>query len=117
MKILSCPFGVQTDIDGCPKTSQCLCKSPCEQVHCLLNEICIMRPKKCQDETCLPVPVCETNPCHADNSQPAVDARSLNHLICSENRTDSCPHGFYCTSYDSDRLGLCCPGRGIFLKL
>lgn len=56
--IESCPFGIDTDRNECPKNSNCQCRSLCTKVNCPQRKICIMRAKQCQDEICLPIPIC-----------------------------------------------------------
>uniref|UniRef100_A0A915CU01 Uncharacterized protein n=1 Tax=Ditylenchus dipsaci TaxID=166011 RepID=A0A915CU01_9BILA len=112
----ACFFGLEVDSDGCPKTSNCLCRSPCDEVQCPSNQLCIMRPRECREQVCLPVPTCEDNPC-TNQQRPAVDARSQDHLMCNDDHKDWCPKGFYCTAYDQNRVGVCCPGKGTVCNL
>ncbi|KAI1726346.1 kunitz/Bovine pancreatic trypsin inhibitor domain-containing protein [Ditylenchus destructor] len=115
-QIEACPFGIEMDADGCPRTSQCLCKSPCDQIQCPHGQSCIMRHRQCQEEICLPVPVCEPNPC-ANNQKPAVDSRTLSHLMCNDNNMELCPGGFHCTAFDENAIGVCCPGKDPILSV
>lgn len=39
----SCPFGLDLDASGCPKTSQCRCKNPCDLTDCPDGEACLLR--------------------------------------------------------------------------
>ena len=122
-----CPYGLDLDDYGCPKSSNCRCKNPCDldNVQCPSGHVCLLRPKACRDQTCLPVPTCkivflfeiyafilgEKNPC-INNQRPAVEPRTYTQFTCLENRTQICPTGFYCTGYDEQRVGVCCQGQG-----
>ena len=39
----TCPFGVDLDHNGCPRTSQCRCRNPCDAVDCPAAELCLLR--------------------------------------------------------------------------
>uniref|UniRef100_A0AC34RIU7 Uncharacterized protein n=1 Tax=Panagrolaimus sp. JU765 TaxID=591449 RepID=A0AC34RIU7_9BILA len=106
-----CPFGLEINSQGCPKTSNCRCRNPCDQVECGVNEVCLLRPiEDCRDQMCLSVPTCETNVC-INRQKPAVEPRTYTQFTCLEDRSQVCPTGFYCTNYDIHRRGICCPGQ------
>ena len=106
-----CPFGFETNSQGCPRSSNCRCRNPCDQVQCPGTQVCLLRPtSSCRDQNCLPVPTCEDNPC-INKQKPAVEPRTYTQFTCLENRTQICPTGFYCTSYDESNIGVCCPGQ------
>ncbi|TMS37456.1 hypothetical protein L596_004385 [Steinernema carpocapsae] len=104
-----CPFGLDTNKDGCARDSNCRCRNPCDSVQCPKDYTCLLRPRTCRDQTCLPYPTCEKNPC-VNNQRPAVEPRTFTQFTCLENRTHICPTGFYCTGYDGHQ-GICCPGQ------
>uniref|UniRef100_A0A1I8AEE0 Thyroglobulin type-1 domain-containing protein n=1 Tax=Steinernema glaseri TaxID=37863 RepID=A0A1I8AEE0_9BILA len=105
-----CPFGLDLNKDGCARDSNCRCRNPCDYVQCPKGFTCLLRPRTCRDQTCLPYPTCERNPC-VNNQKPAVEPRTFTQFTCLENRTHICPTGFYCTGYDTLRQGICCPGQ------
>ncbi|KAI6180854.1 hypothetical protein M3Y98_00765900 [Aphelenchoides besseyi] len=105
---LTCPFGLDLDRNGCPKTSQCRCRNPCDFVDCPADEICLLRSRDCAEEVCLPVPICERNPCDR-NERPAQEARGFSQFACLLNSTRPCPGGYQCTGFDERQIGICCP--------
>uniref|UniRef100_A0A0M3INW2 Thyroglobulin type-1 domain-containing protein n=1 Tax=Ascaris lumbricoides TaxID=6252 RepID=A0A0M3INW2_ASCLU len=110
-----CPFGLETDSEGCSRTATCRCRNPCDSVTCPDGSICLLRPRECSDRLCIPTPSCEPNPC-SNEQKPAVETRTFTLFTCVENRTQICPNGFYCTGYDDTNQGICCPGRA-FLRI
>uniref|UniRef100_A0A7E4UXH3 WAP domain-containing protein n=1 Tax=Panagrellus redivivus TaxID=6233 RepID=A0A7E4UXH3_PANRE len=106
-----CPFGLETNSQGCPKSSNCQCKNPCNYIQCPANHVCLLRPvANCADTSCVPVPTCERNPC-VNTQKPAVEPRTYSQFTCLEDKSQICPTGFYCTGYDSNQVGICCPGQ------
>ncbi|KAI6229091.1 hypothetical protein M3Y99_01149400 [Aphelenchoides fujianensis] len=105
---LTCPFGLDLDAQGCPRTSQCRCRNPCDQVDCPGDEICLLRSRDCAEDVCLPVPACERNPCDR-NERPAQEARGFSQFACLPNATRPCPGGYECTGFDQRQIGVCCP--------
>ncbi|PAV64551.1 hypothetical protein WR25_01649 isoform B [Diploscapter pachys] len=104
-----CPYGLLTDNFGCPQ-SQCLCRSPCEEIECKTGDICILRRADCGDSAwCLPIPTCEPTPCNI-GLRPLVEPKTRQQFSCM-NQGPICPTGFYCTGFDKNALGVCCPGK------
>lgn len=64
----------------------------------------------------------ELNPC-LNNQAPVFDTHTNTNLICNEpedgTQTDinQCPAGHYCTGFDENKLGVCCPGKSHSLLL
>uniref|UniRef100_A0A915CGH6 BPTI/Kunitz inhibitor domain-containing protein n=2 Tax=Parascaris univalens TaxID=6257 RepID=A0A915CGH6_PARUN len=110
-----CPFGLETDSEGCSRTAICRCRNPCDSVTCPDGSICLLRPRECSDRLCIPTPSCERNPC-SNEQRPAVETRTFTLFTCVENRTQICPNGFYCTGYDETNQGICCPGREAYIS-
>jgi hypothetical protein len=118
----TCPFGLDLDVSGCPRTSQCRCRNPCDQVECRNGEICLLRWKiilrvksiaylrsrDCVEDMCLPVPVCEPNPC-SNGEKPVLEARGFSQFACFHNRTRPCPSNYHCLGFDQREIGVCCP--------
>uniref|UniRef100_A0A183V4U2 Kunitz/Bovine pancreatic trypsin inhibitor domain protein n=1 Tax=Toxocara canis TaxID=6265 RepID=A0A183V4U2_TOXCA len=105
-----CPFGLETDTEGCSRSAVCRCRNPCDSLSCPTGSVCLLRPRECSDRLCIPVPTCERNPC-LNEQKPAVEPRTFTQFTCVENRTQICPTGFYCTGYDEANRGICCPGQ------
>ncbi|PAV83736.1 hypothetical protein WR25_25120 isoform D [Diploscapter pachys] len=104
-----CPYGLLTDNFGCPQP-QCLCRSPCEEIECKTGDICILRRADCGDSAwCLPIPTCEPTPCNI-GMRPLVEPKTRQQFSCM-NKGPICPTGFYCTGFDKNALGVCCPGK------
>ncbi|KAI6206638.1 hypothetical protein M3Y94_00935300 [Aphelenchoides besseyi] len=68
----------------------------------------IGRSRDCAEEVCLPVPICERNPCDR-NERPAQEARGFSQFACLPNSTRPCPGGYQCTGFDERQIGICCP--------
>lgn len=121
-EVNACPFGLDLNSEGCPKTSQCKCKNPCDYIKCNRDEMCLLRPKSCDESSCLPVPVCkcttspyiviailgESNPC-GKGEVPLKEVGGVGHQTCFNNFTRPCPGGHYCSGLDENQLGFCCP--------
>ncbi|CAG9538681.1 unnamed protein product [Cercopithifilaria johnstoni] len=103
-----CPLGFEMDVNNCPKDIHCRCRNLCDAIQCPDDKVCMLRRKNCSESTCIPVPSCEENPC-SDISKPALDETTYIHFSCSENHTEICPPGYYCTGYDASMQGVCCP--------
>ncbi|KAK6751801.1 hypothetical protein RB195_003304 [Necator americanus] len=104
-----CPYGLALDKDGCP-LYDCGCTSPCDPVTCKAGEVCVLRTPQCSStSTCIPIPTCENSPCNVGD-RPAVDPRTKRQFSCRESG-EICPTGFYCTGFDPEGTGVCCPGR------
>lgn len=103
-----CPYGPALDNEGCPFVD-CRCYSPCDKVNCKGNEVCVLRVPQCSSKNCIAVPACENSPCSAGD-RPVIDPRTKRQFYCKESG-EICPTGFYCTGFDTDGTGLCCPGR------
>ncbi|VDP42359.1 unnamed protein product [Heligmosomoides polygyrus] len=109
-----CPYGPALDNEGCPFVD-CRCYSPCDKVNCKGNEVCVLRVPQCSSKNCIAVPACENSPCSAGD-RPVIDPRTKRQFYCKESG-EICPTGFYCTGFDTDGTGLCCPGRGYVCSL
>uniref|UniRef100_A0A8R1ECJ8 BPTI/Kunitz inhibitor domain-containing protein n=1 Tax=Caenorhabditis japonica TaxID=281687 RepID=A0A8R1ECJ8_CAEJA len=101
-----CPYGLLLDDVGCPR-SECICKSACEHVECANGQVCILRRADCPNKWCLPVPTCEKSPCNS-GLWPLVETRTRQQYSCTQNTV--CPIGYYCTAFDKNMHGVCCPG-------
>ncbi|CAD5219044.1 unnamed protein product [Bursaphelenchus okinawaensis] len=106
-EVNNCPMGLDLNSEGCPKTSQCKCYNPCNQVECPESEVCILRQKECDDDVCLPVPVCEPSPCKS--GYPLKDASTNTHFSCFNNVSKPCPPSYQCSGLDKHSIGVCCP--------
>ncbi|WKY07401.1 hypothetical protein Q1695_007110 [Nippostrongylus brasiliensis] len=103
-----CPYGLALDQDGCP-FPDCLCHSPCDKISCKGNEVCVLRIPQCSTKNCIAVPACERSPCNVGD-RPVIEPRTKRQFTCREGG-EICPTGFYCTGFDAEGTGLCCPGR------
>ncbi|RCN35454.1 Kunitz/Bovine pancreatic trypsin inhibitor domain protein [Ancylostoma caninum] len=103
-----CPYGLNLDRNGCPQ-QDCACASPCDAVSCRAGEVCLLRTPSCSSGNCIPIPTCENSPCNVGD-RPAIDPRTKRQFSCRESG-EICPTGFYCTGFDPDGAGVCCPGR------
>ncbi|PIC34118.1 hypothetical protein B9Z55_013866 [Caenorhabditis nigoni] len=101
-----CPYGLLLDSIGCPR-SECICKSACEHVDCPNGQVCILRRADCPNKWCLPVPTCEKSPCNS-GLRPLIETRTRQQYSCTQNTV--CPMGYYCTAFDDNMHGVCCPG-------
>ncbi|XGW25344.1 hypothetical protein V3C99_006626 [Haemonchus contortus] len=103
-----CPYGPVLDQNFCP-FPDCRCSSPCDSVTCKGNEVCILRTPSCSSNNCIPLPTCENSPCNVGD-RPVIDPRTKRQFYCRESG-EICPTGFYCTGFDAEGAGVCCPGR------
>nr|CDJ83051.1 Whey acidic protein and Thyroglobulin type-1 and Proteinase inhibitor I15 and Proteinase inhibitor I2 domain containing protein [Haemonchus contortus] len=103
-----CPYGPVLDQNFCP-FPDCRCSSPCDSVTCKGNEVCILRTRSCSSNNCIPLPTCENSPCNVGD-RPVIDPRTKRQFYCRESG-EICPTGFYCTGFDAEGAGVCCPGR------
>ncbi|EYC04366.1 hypothetical protein Y032_0088g2163 [Ancylostoma ceylanicum] len=103
-----CPYGLALDRNGCPQ-QDCACASPCDAVSCRTGEVCLLRTPSCSSANCISIPTCENSPCNVGD-RPAIDPRTKRQFSCRESG-EICPTGFYCTGFDPDGAGVCCPGR------
>ncbi|KAL3097317.1 hypothetical protein niasHT_023536 [Heterodera trifolii] len=129
-----CPFGVEFDLDGCPLSSECRCRNPCDGIQCPVGQICLLRARDCLEVEqfppdsvahfgtfCLPVPICELSPC-GNVLKPLLNSALLVPQKCqmnSDNRPISlpqCPAAFQCIrpreyspSAETTPEGICCP--------
>nr|CDJ87912.1 Thyroglobulin type-1 and Proteinase inhibitor I15 and Whey acidic protein and Proteinase inhibitor I2 domain containing protein [Haemonchus contortus] len=51
----------------------------------------------------------ENLPCNVGD-RPVIDPRTKRQFYCRESG-EICPTGFYCTGFDAEGAGVCCPGR------
>uniref|UniRef100_A0A914H2W1 Uncharacterized protein n=1 Tax=Globodera rostochiensis TaxID=31243 RepID=A0A914H2W1_GLORO len=130
-----CPFGVEVDLDGCPLSSECRCRSPCDQIKCPNGQICLLWSRNCLEAEqtpaevfgrtvgiCLPVPICEQSPC-GGILKPLLNLALLVPQKCQLDADNGpislpqCPAAFQCIrqrenySVSTAPEGICCPGE------
>ncbi|VDO25270.1 unnamed protein product, partial [Haemonchus placei] len=101
-----CPYGPVLDQNFCP-FPDCRCSSPCNNVTCKGNEVCLAPSSL--SLTIRPI-LGENSPCNVGD-RPVIDPRTKRQFYCRESG-EICPTGFYCTGFDAEGAGVCCPGRG-----
>ncbi|EPB80655.1 hypothetical protein ANCCEY_00223 [Ancylostoma ceylanicum] len=125
---------VKCDRDPCPPVPRCVA-TPCYSKHLvtdLYGNAFSCRSNGCLRGECMTavgedVGVCchmpettkmpdhfirrssENSPCNVGD-RPAIDPRTKRQFSCRESG-EICPTGFYCTGFDPDGAGVCCPGR------
>ncbi|VDL62775.1 unnamed protein product [Nippostrongylus brasiliensis] len=72
-------------------------------------KVCVLRVPQCSTKNCIAVPACERSPCNVGD-RPVIEPRTKRQFTCREGG-EICPTGFYCTGFDAEGTGLCCPGR------